>query len=85
LTTISGLDGNVNETFTKIDLTLNVIDYDELDKSSSWLATLPTLKELLMMGNPCCLPSIGNDNEEDVQDLTPAPTRLIAALYIIPI
>ena len=85
MTTISGLDGNVNETFTKIDLTLNVIDYDELDKSSSWLATLPTLKELLMMGNPCCLPSIGNDNEEDVQDLTPAPTRLIAALYIIPI
>ena len=75
LTTISGLDGNVNEALTKIDLTLNFIDYDELDKSLSCLATLPTLKELFMMGNPCCLPTIGNDNEEDVQDLTPSPTN----------
>lgn len=47
---------SANECLSKIDLTLNFIDFDRLEESMNSLATLRNLKELFMMGNPCCLP-----------------------------
>ncbi len=46
---------NYNEHLSKIDLTLNFIDYDTLEESMECLSTLRNLKELFMMGNPCCV------------------------------
>lgn len=51
---ISGLHGDVNECLKKLDLTLNFIDYDRLEESLDCLATLQNLRELFMVGNPCC-------------------------------
>ena len=59
-----GLDGLVNEHLNKIDLTLNFIDFDCLEESMDCLATLRNLKELFMMGNPCCL-SAANASEKE--------------------
>lgn len=63
LTAVRGLDGSVNEHLSKIDLTLNFIDFDTLKESMDCLASLRNLKELFMMGNPCCLDTtINNTN-----------------------
>ncbi len=65
LTTVRGLDGLVNEHLSKLDLTLNFIDFDSLKESMECLATLRNLKELYMMGNPCCL---GRKEDEKIDD-----------------
>ncbi len=42
------------EHLRKLDLTLNFIDFDTLEESMDCLGQLRSLRELFMIGNPCC-------------------------------
>jgi len=52
-----------NEHLKKLDLTLNFIDLDTLESSMDCLAALPSLRELFMIGNPCCI-NTSNVNQQ---------------------
>lgn len=75
LTVVTGLDGDVNEHLTKLDLTLNFIDYQTLEQSMDCLATLRNLKELFMMGNPCCLSDSHDSNTDKDGDTNTNTTK----------
>lgn len=59
ISVIKGLD--CSEFLNKLDLTLNFIDLDRLKESIDCLTSCPNLKELFLLGNPCCY---GNDSEQ---------------------
>jgi protein TilB len=48
---IQGLDRC--EFLNKLDMTVNFVDFDELEESITCLSKRPHLRELYMMGNPC--------------------------------
>lgn len=50
ITKIEGLEHC--EFLNKLDLTLNFVDFDELEASISHLSQLTNLRDLYMMGNP---------------------------------
>jgi protein TilB len=82
------LNGVWNECLEKIDLTLNFIDFDTLKESLDCLATLPTLRELFMMGNPCCLPSKDSSESDEnssrcSKDEQPTPVWINFRYYVI--
>lgn len=52
ISVIQGLD--CCESLNKLDLTLNFIDLDRLKESIDCLSSCTSLKELFLLGNPCC-------------------------------
>jgi len=48
------------EFLNKLDLTLNFVDVDELERTVDELATLRSLRELFLLGNPCMYSDVGD-------------------------
>ena len=61
------------EFLNKLDLTLNFIDYERLKESLECMASLRSLKELFMLGNPCAHYESGDD--QNIDDIEHDQTR----------